>query len=125
MTGSCFGGSAEMMRWFATQFYDFHDFWLGKFFVGKDQNIYNSIVLLHPEQFWTLYPASEVEPKKDWRGRSDYDSVLCGSGWYYFVPWFAAEGYGTRQGDPKCPELAPLRMEEALTRSPFGQVAAQ
>lgn len=106
------------MQWFSDRFYAFHDLWVNNFFVGKDQSIYNAIVLLNPSKFWTIYPVSEVAPQVSWWGE-DHDAVLCNSGWYYFIPWFAPNGFGTRQGDPRCPDVAAINLEEALRRRPF------
>ncbi|PFH45255.1 hypothetical protein AMATHDRAFT_91691, partial [Amanita thiersii Skay4041] len=83
--GSFFGGSPATMSWWAQTFYAYHDYYLSlSYFVGKDQSIFNSILLLYPERFITTYyrDVSFLD-----RGRYG----TCGWGWWYYQLWFGTK----------------------------------
>uniref|UniRef100_A0A0G4I2H0 Uncharacterized protein n=1 Tax=Chromera velia CCMP2878 TaxID=1169474 RepID=A0A0G4I2H0_9ALVE len=57
--GTFFGGTPGSLDWWRTEFFSLHDEYLQKgFFIGKDQNIMNSLAVLHPTRilFFSGYP---------------------------------------------------------------------
>jgi Bacterial protein of unknown function (HtrL_YibB) len=93
--GGFFGGTARAVRWFHRAFQKWHDIYLAKgFFVGKDQRIFNALVLSFPRHFLALEAF-----------RFPYE--VCGSAWFYFQPFFT-------DGDsfyPGCPRALPPPFE--------------
>jgi hypothetical protein len=54
--GSFFGGPPGAMKWFSRTFYSYHDHFLTLgYFSGKDKTIYNSLLLLFPSRFITVW----------------------------------------------------------------------
>lgn len=77
--GSFFGGSPDAIEWYASTFYAYHDHYLSMgYFVGKDQTFINSILLLFPERFITLWKRDPLLRSQFWPpGR-------CGNEWFYY-----------------------------------------
>ncbi|KIL63974.1 hypothetical protein M378DRAFT_38038, partial [Amanita muscaria Koide BX008] len=92
--GSFFGGSPTAMHWFSQTFYAYHNHYLSRsFFIGKDQSIFNSLFLLFPDTFITMYfgdvPGMDIE----------LFGGCCWKWWYYHF-WF-----GDEQGGRKVREM--------------------
>ncbi|KAA1475364.1 hypothetical protein DENSPDRAFT_883503 [Dentipellis sp. KUC8613] len=91
--GSFFGGMQPAIRTYRYLYETYHDHWLANsFFVGVDQSLMNALMILFPSHFtatWiydTFARAHEGVP-------DDAETQLgnCGSSWYYYQWWFAAE----------------------------------
>lgn len=92
--GSMFGGRRSAVKWWSSTFYALHDKYLkaGKF-VGKDQEIFNSIMFLHPEKIVTVWPRDPLERlDPSVPTFSDIPSRKCTwPRWYYYFYWLANE----------------------------------
>jgi hypothetical protein len=54
--GSFFGGSPSTMAWWARTFYAYHDYYISKrLFVGKDQTVFNAILVLFSKHIITIW----------------------------------------------------------------------
>lgn len=87
LSGSFFGGSPRAIQWFASAFYAYHDYYLSLgYFMGVDQQIFNSLFLLFPQRFVTLW-------RRDPALRSKFRPPgKCGGGpWYYYEFVLASE----------------------------------
>ncbi|KAJ3565746.1 hypothetical protein NP233_g7446 [Leucocoprinus birnbaumii] len=89
--GSFFGGSPKAVTWWSKVYYSYHDYYLEKgYFVGKDQTLINSLFLLFPSRFisvWLSDPATRT-------GLLHFDEGVqgsCGSSWYYYQFFMASE----------------------------------
>ncbi|TFK26312.1 hypothetical protein FA15DRAFT_616074 [Coprinopsis marcescibilis] len=61
--GSFLGGSPNAISWFSHTFYTYHDRYLSmNYFVGKDQTIFNAIMLLFPTRFVTVWNHDPLAP---------------------------------------------------------------
>jgi len=94
--GSFFGGNLASIGWWSSTFYRLHDYYLSRnMFVGKDQNLFNSMMFLYPDQIFTVWPrdplrredqsATHFETQKhSLRSECTWDK------WYYYVYWLAS-----------------------------------
>ena len=100
LPGSFFGGSPSTIAWWARTFYAYHDYYTSKnFFVGKDQTVFNSLLVLYNERIISVWvidpeaPAANIahdglfEYLKSFL-RSNYLGS-CGSDWYYYQFWLS------------------------------------
>lgn len=65
MAGGFFGGTAEAIRWWESEFFRLHDKYLQQgIFVGKDQNIMNTLTLINKKRiaFIESYKQNCVDP---------------------------------------------------------------
>ena len=62
----------------------YHDYYLFKrnAFVGKEQNLYNSLFLLFPERFITVWQYDNKAP--EYVGLADAPLGSCGGTWWYY-----------------------------------------
>ncbi|KIO24787.1 hypothetical protein M407DRAFT_76493 [Tulasnella calospora MUT 4182] len=92
--GSMFGGKRPAVKWWSSTFYALHDKYLkaGKF-VGKDQEIFNSIMFLHPEKIVTVWPRDPLKRlDPSFAAFTDIPSRKCTwPRWYYYFYWLANE----------------------------------
>lgn len=85
------------MAWWARTFYAYHDYYISKqFFVGKDQTVFNALLILFNERIITVWvydpkaPAANIgldfQPLK-----FIYRNFLgsCGPEWYYYQFWLS------------------------------------
>ncbi|KAG8970438.1 hypothetical protein FRC03_008635 [Tulasnella sp. 419] len=91
--GSFFGGQLPAVTWWYKAFYDLHDTYLASNrFVGKDQNLFNSLMFLHPSRFLTVWPRDPLH-RQD-RTTSDegtYPQRMCTwDVWYYYIYWLSS-----------------------------------
>ena len=83
------------MAWWARTFYAYHDYYMNKhLFIGKDQTVFNALLVLFNERIITVWmhdpeaPAATIgidsQPLKR-------DNVLgsCGSDWHYYQFWLS------------------------------------
>lgn len=90
-TGSFFGGSPSAISWWNQTFYAYHDYWLFQmdYFVGKDQTVFNSLFLLFPERFITMWLHDPQAP--NYVGLPGWPLGPCGPTWFYFQFYLASE----------------------------------
>ncbi|KAF5355469.1 hypothetical protein D9758_006310 [Tetrapyrgos nigripes] len=91
--GSFFGGRVEAIEWFRKVFYAYHDHYLSLgMFVGKDQTVFNSIMLLYPSRIITVWLTDPHAPAHKGLYRSVDAGMLgdCGNPWFYYQ-FFLAE----------------------------------
>ncbi|KAF9525014.1 hypothetical protein CPB83DRAFT_819338 [Crepidotus variabilis] len=91
--GSFFGGPPSAVRWFASMFYAYHNHYLTLgFFIGQDDTIYNSLLLLSPSRFITVWASDPTAPA---RGGLPPSFVThgplgaCGSSSKYYQWWLS------------------------------------
>ncbi|KAG8907587.1 hypothetical protein FRB99_003511 [Tulasnella sp. 403] len=93
--GSMFGGQLPAVKWWAATFYALHDRYLSdNKFVGKDQNIFNTIMFLNPSRILTVWPRDPRHGIEADRSENlpEVDTRQCTwDPWYYFVFWLASE----------------------------------
>jgi hypothetical protein len=72
-------------------FYTYHDYYLFEkgFFVGKDQTVFNALFFLFPERIITVWQFDPQAP--NYVGLLDWPLGPCGSTWFYYQFFFAAE----------------------------------
>jgi hypothetical protein len=91
--GSFFGGSPSTMAWWASTFYAYHDYYASKgLFVGKDQTVFNAILVLFNERIISVWVYDLKAPAADKSLRFLYwINVLgsCGNDWYYYQFWLS------------------------------------
>ena len=91
--GSFFGGSPSTMAWWARTFYTYHDYYVSKrLFVGKDQTVFNAILMLFNERIITVWVNDPKAPAADksWRYKYWSNSLgSCGDEWYYYQFWLS------------------------------------
>ncbi|KAF4614672.1 hypothetical protein D9613_002550 [Agrocybe pediades] len=91
--GTFFGGTPKAIDWFARTFYAYHDHYLSlEEFLGKDESLINSLFLLFPERFITVWHNDPQAPAYlALKRTSPEDSFLgqCGSVWHYYQFWLA------------------------------------
>ncbi|KAJ7644312.1 hypothetical protein FB45DRAFT_293180 [Roridomyces roridus] len=94
---SFFGGSPKTVAWWRNTYYAYHDHYLRQgLFVGKDQNLIHSLMMLFPSRFigvWlddpeapahkALVPLQVNNPTEGFLG-------TCGENWFYYQFWFAS-----------------------------------
>lgn len=96
--GSFFGGTQETIEWFSRIFYAYHSHYLSLgHFVGIDQDIFNSLFLLFPDRFFTVWMNDPTAPAH--RGIMPSPSLVpsleagflgeCGPEWFYYQFWLA------------------------------------
>jgi hypothetical protein len=92
-TGSFFGGRSKAINHYADIFYAYHDHWLAQdMFVGKDQMLMNSLVLLFPSHFFgVLLYDFPTKPGIGDGGPVNSPLGACGSTWWYYQWWLAEE----------------------------------
>ncbi|THV06165.1 hypothetical protein K435DRAFT_816021 [Dendrothele bispora CBS 962.96] len=96
--GSFFGGQPEAVRWWRRTFYAYHDYYRSmNMFVGKDQTVFNAIILLYSHRMITVWLDDPQAPARKGLVRGVDGSTLgrCGSEWYYYE-FFLADAF-TRQ----------------------------
>ncbi|KAK7472360.1 hypothetical protein VKT23_000477 [Stygiomarasmius scandens] len=96
--GSFFGGQPEAVRWWRRTFYAYHDHYLNMgLFVGKDQTVFNSIILLYSSRMISVWLNDlEAPAHKGLIHGIDAGTLgKCGSEWYYYE-FFLADAF-TRQ----------------------------
>ncbi|TEB38075.1 hypothetical protein FA13DRAFT_721732 [Coprinellus micaceus] len=78
--GSFFGGSPSGLKWYSDTFYAYHHYFLSLgYFVGKDQNTINALLLLFPHRFAVQWQRDPRTAAQLWpRGK-------CGTEWYYYL----------------------------------------
>lgn len=103
---SFFGGSPSAIRWYASAFYAYHAHYLSlptPLFIGKDQSIINSLFLLFPTRFISVFhndphssariPPSSILSHRYWRDvwKSTFSAFSpsralgkCSDEWYYY-----------------------------------------
>ncbi|KAG8858378.1 hypothetical protein FRB96_005263 [Tulasnella sp. 330] len=105
--GSFFGGKLPAIKWWASTFYELHDYYLSRdIFVGKDQNLFNTIMLLHPSRILTVWPRDprkRLDPPPSLRNgfnpqptgppEGQYVPIrkCTWASWYYFWYWLAGD----------------------------------
>ena len=85
------------MAWWARTFYAYHDYYMNKqFFIGKDQTVFNALLVLFNERIITVWthdpeaPAANIgidfQPLK-----FIYRNFLgsCGADWFYYQFWLS------------------------------------
>jgi hypothetical protein len=92
--GSFFGGSPSTMAWWARTFYAYHDYYISKhLFVGKDQTLFNALLVLFNERIitvWTRDPrAPAAKAGFDFRSLKFISLGSCGPEWYYYQFWLS------------------------------------
>ncbi|KAG8989679.1 hypothetical protein FRB94_004152 [Tulasnella sp. JGI-2019a] len=107
--GSFFGGKRPAIKWWASTFYDLHEYYLSRnIFVGKDQNLFNTIMFLHPSRILTVWPRdplkrldppapsrnalTDPQPHAAVPAEGQYVPIrkCTWAGWYYFWYWLAS-----------------------------------
>jgi hypothetical protein len=98
LPGSFFGGSPSTMAWWARTFYAYHDYYTSKhLFVGKDQTVFNALLVLFNERIITVWvndpkaPAANIghgfQPLKNFYRKNFLGS--CGNEWFYYQFWLS------------------------------------
>jgi len=88
-----FGGSPSTVAWWARTFYAYHDYYISKhLFVGKDQTVFNAVLLLFNERIITVWVSDPKAPVADaglgfFLGKNVLGS--CGPEWYYYQFWLS------------------------------------
>ena len=81
------------MAWWARTFYAYHDYYVSKrLFVGKDQTVFNSILVLFNERIITVWVNDPKAPAADksWRFKYWTKSLgSCGDEWFYYQFWLS------------------------------------
>ncbi|EJD44263.1 hypothetical protein AURDEDRAFT_65405 [Auricularia subglabra TFB-10046 SS5] len=89
--GSLFGGSPKALEWWMDAYFSYLRHWAAKgLFVGKDQSIMNSLFVLFPERFitvWNRDPRAPSSPGMSYYGGLGY----CGDPWFYYFFWLSNE----------------------------------
>jgi len=90
-TGSFFGGSHKAITWWRQAYYAYHDYYLFNrhVFAGKDQTIFNSLFLLFPERFITVWQYDRNAP--NYINMPEGPLGKCGGTWWYYQ-FFVASG---------------------------------
>lgn len=91
--GSFFGGPPSSMKWFSRTFYSYHDHFLTLgFFSGKDSTIYNSLMVLFPSRFITVWvhdPAAVTYSRLTSVITGHGHLGACGEERYYYQWWLS------------------------------------
>ena len=96
--GSFFGGSPSTVAWWARTFYAYHDYYSSKnIFVGKDQTVFNALLVLFNKRIITVWvndpeaPAASIGRGFESLISFHRNNVLgsCGPEWYYYQFWFS------------------------------------
>lgn len=95
-SGSFFGGRLQAIKWFSSEFYSLHDYYLSRnVFVGKDQNLFNTLLFLHPSRFLAVWPRDPLRRFALQNSRIEGTEVperkCTWDVWYYFFYWLASE----------------------------------
>ena len=89
------------MVWWARTFYAYHDYYVSKrFFVGKDQTVFNSILVLFNERIIAVWGSDRKAPAADtglgfqslkfFQRREDPGPLgSCGVYWHYYQFWLS------------------------------------
>ena len=81
------------MAWWARTFYAYHDYYASKgLFVGKDQTVFNAILVLFKERIITVWVYDPKAPAADKSLRFLYWINLlgsCGNEWFYYQFWLS------------------------------------
>lgn len=107
LSGSFFGGKLPAIKWWASTFYELHDYYLSRdIFVGKDQNLFNTIMFIHPARILTVWPrdplkrldpppplrnALDPQPNGPPEGQYVPTRKCTWAAWYYFWYWLASD----------------------------------
>ena len=87
------------MAWWARTFYAYHDYYVSKrFFVGKDQTVFNSILVLFNDRIITVWVFDQKAPAAN--NRLGFQSLkffqrrssvlgICGLEWHYYQFWLS------------------------------------
>jgi hypothetical protein len=96
--GSFFGGSPSTIAWWARTFYAYHDYYSSKnMFVGKDQTVFNSLLVLYNQRIITVWVNDPEAPAANFgRGFKTLNPFYrnnalgsCGPEWYYYQFWLS------------------------------------
>ena len=96
--GSFFGGSPSTMAWWARTFYAYHDYYSSKrFFVGKDQTVFNALLVLFNERIITVWVNDPKAPAANIGFSFQFLKIFyrnnflgsCGSEWFYYQFWLS------------------------------------
>ena len=86
------------MAWWARTFYAYHDYYISKrLFVGKDQTVFNAVLVLFNERIISVWVNDPKAPAADTGFVSQFlkffyqNKVLgsCGAEWYYYQFWLS------------------------------------
>ena len=87
------------MAWWARTFYAYHDYYVSKrLFVGKDQTVFNAVLVLFNERIITVWVYDPIAPAADaglgfqsLKFFQRRNSVLgsCGLEWHYYQFWLS------------------------------------
>lgn len=104
--GSFFGGPPSAVYWFEKAYYAYHDFYRSSnIFVGKDQTVFNALIVLFPDRFLgvlmgdpqapAVVPSMKEVVKDESPVYISYDVTerilgACGNQWYYYQFFLAS-----------------------------------
>jgi hypothetical protein len=89
------------MAWWARTFYAYHDYYVSKrLFVGKDQTVFNAVLVLFNERIIAVWAFDPKAPAADpglgfqslkffYRRSSNHPLGSCGLEWHYYQFWLS------------------------------------
>lgn len=100
-----FGGCVEAISWFAASFREWHEIYRARgLFVGKEQSMFNALVLATPERFVSIQTFK-------------IDRRNCGDPWFYYIPFFMDPTEPSYANCTRLPVLPRSEVSDRLSRS--------
>jgi hypothetical protein len=83
LSGSLFGGTPHALDWFLDIYFSYMYYYLEKgLFIGKDQSIMNTLFILYPERFITIWNRDPRAPDSYGQQKIYGGMGYCGDPWY-------------------------------------------
>ncbi|KAH7107949.1 hypothetical protein BKA62DRAFT_680509 [Auriculariales sp. MPI-PUGE-AT-0066] len=90
--GSLFGGSPHALEWYIDIYFTYLYYYLDMgLFVGKDQSIMNTLFVLYPERFITIWNRDPRAKNSPGQQRIYGGMGYCGDPWFYYFFVMATE----------------------------------
>ncbi|EJD32439.1 hypothetical protein AURDEDRAFT_178493 [Auricularia subglabra TFB-10046 SS5] len=119
--GSVFGGTPAGLQWFNKAYFTYFYHYLDAgYFAGKDQTVWNALLMLFPDRFVTVFASDpQTMPGGKNRGQGPGD---CGGWWGYYAYWLAPphERLATEEeffNGVRCTRIRALPLLSVLRRS--------